>query len=109
MHGYQIWVALPKDKEDIEPSFQFYSKSEIPTWHDGNLQLTLVAGNAFGKSVPLQGFSPLFMVDVYAEQETTLDLANQLQGEVAFVIVKGEITEKDLKVKAGQMLISKTN
>lgn len=21
MHGYQIWVALPKDKEDIEPNF----------------------------------------------------------------------------------------
>lgn len=31
MHGYQIWVALPKDKEDIIPNFQFYSKEEIPT------------------------------------------------------------------------------
>ena len=109
MHGYQIWVALPKEIEDIEPSFQFYPKSDIPTWQQDSLQISLVAGNAFGKSSPLQGFSPLFMVDIYAEQETTLNLANQLKGEVAFVIVKGEITEKDHKVKAGQMLISKTN
>ncbi|MCL4125951.1 UNVERIFIED_CONTAM: hypothetical protein GTU68_064500 [Idotea baltica] len=109
MHGYQIWVALPKEKEDIEPSFKFYSKAEIPTWHQNDLQITLVAGNAFGKSSPLQGYSPLFMVAIYAEKETTLNLANQLKGEVAFVIVKGEISEKDNKVTAGQMLISKTD
>ncbi|WP_246062625.1 pirin family protein [Mesohalobacter halotolerans] len=32
MHGYQIWLALPKDKEDMEPNFQFYKSSEIPSW-----------------------------------------------------------------------------
>ncbi|WP_422104570.1 pirin family protein [Winogradskyella sp.] len=109
MHGYQIWVALPRDKEAIKPNFKFFDKTEIPEWSDGDLSLKLVAGNAFGKSSPLQGYSPLFMVDIYAEKETTLDLANQLHGEVAFVIVEGEITEKDHKVEAGQMLISKTD
>lgn len=49
------------------------------------------------------------MVDIYANEETTLNLANQFKGEVAFVIVKGEITENDHKVEAGQMLISKTD
>ena len=109
MHGYQIWVALPKDKEDIEPNFKFFDKSEIPHWTQDNLDIRLVAGNAFGKSSPLQGYSPLFMVDICANEETTLNLANQLKGEVAFVIVKGEITENDHKVEAGQMLISKTD
>lgn len=109
MHGYQIWVALPKDKENIEPNFQFYPKSEIPSWTQNNLDIRLVAGNAFGKSAPLQGYSPLFMVDVLAKEDTTLDLSSQLKGEVAFVIVEGEITEKDHTVEAGQMLISKTD
>ncbi len=109
MHGYQIWVALPEDKEDIAPNFEFFEKTEIPEWKQGDLNLKLVAGNAFGKSAPLQGYSPLFMVDIYAEEETTLDLSHQLKGEVAFVIVEGEITEKDHKVEAGQMLISKTD
>jgi redox-sensitive bicupin YhaK (pirin superfamily) len=109
MHGYQIWVALPKELEDIAPSFQFYPKHDIPSWKKDDLIMRLVAGNAFGKSSPLQGYSPLFMVDILEEQETTLNLANKLKGEVAFVIVKGEITEKDHKIKAGQMLISKTD
>lgn len=109
MHGYQIWVALPKEKEDIAPNFKFIPKNEIPKWNEGDLEIKLVAGQAFGKSAPLQGYSPLFMVDIYAEKETTLNLARQLKGEVAFVIVEGEITEKDHKVKTGQMLISKSD
>ncbi|MEM9547648.1 MAG: pirin family protein [Bacteroidota bacterium] len=109
MHGYQVWVALPKEKEEMDPRFDYFPSTEIPAWEMDNLTLKLVAGKAFGRSAPLQGFSPLFMVDIYASEETTLNLAGQLSGEVAFVIVKGSITDCDQKVSAGQMLISKTD
>ena len=109
IHGYQIWVALPKDIEEVDPSFNFYLSTEIPTWQMDALTFKLIAGNAFGKSAPLQGYSPLFMVDIYAEKATTLKLNGQINGDVAFVIVKGSITDQDQKVEAGQMLISKTN
>ena len=109
MHGYQIWVALPKEKEEMIPEFTFIRSEQLPTWNKNGLNFKLVAGNAFHKSAPLQGYSPLFMVDIYAEKETTLDLRDQLKGEVAFVIVKGSISDKGEKVQAGQMLISKTN
>ncbi len=109
MHGYQIWVALPKEMEEMNPRFDFYPSTDIPSWKTDDLTFKLVAGNAFGKSAPLQGFSPLFMVDIYAKKATTLSLRGQISGEVAFVIVKGSITEGDQKVEAGQMLISKTD
>ncbi len=109
LHGYQIWVALPKDKEEMAPKFDFYAKKDIPSWKENGLSIKLIAGNAFGKAAPLQGYSPMFMVDIYTEQATTLDLRGQLKGEVAFVIVKGAITDHDQKVNAGQMLISTTD
>lgn len=109
MHGYQIWVALPKDKEDMNPQFDFYPSTSIPTWEQDNLCIKLVAGNAFGRSAPLQGFSPLFMIDIYAQEATTIQLKDQLEGEVAFVIAKGSISDLEQKVEAGQMLISKTD
>ncbi|MGB6035613.1 MAG: pirin-like C-terminal cupin domain-containing protein, partial [Cryomorphaceae bacterium] len=109
MHGYQIWVALPKEPEETHPRFDFYPSTEIPTWKTDALTFKLVAGNAFGKSAPLRGFSPLFMVDIFADKASTIDLRGQLSGEVAFVIVKGSITEGGQKVEAGQMLISKTD
>jgi len=109
MHGYQIWVALPKELEEMAPRFDFYPSKEIPKWEENSLSLKLVAGNAFGKSAPLQAYSPLFMVDIYAEKETTLNLRGQLKGEVAIVIIKGAINDLDERVEAGQMLISKTD
>lgn len=109
LHGYQIWVALPKEKEEMEPQFDFYPSADLPCWEHNNFEIKLVAGNAFGKSAPLQGYSPLFMVDITAKESGTLDLRNQLKGEVAFVIVKGSITEANNTLEAGQMMISKTN
>lgn len=109
MHGYQVWVAMPKEKEDMDPKFEYYTSAEIPVWKSGPLTYKLVAGKGFGKTAPLQGLSPLFMVDIYAEKETTINIKGQLEGEVAFVIVKGSITEDGKRVEAGQMLISKTD
>lgn len=109
LHGYQIWVALPKELEEMKPQFDFYPADEIPSWKNGDLDFKLVAGNAFGKSAPLQGYSPLFMVDIYAEESARLDLRDKLKGEVAFVIVEGTIEDQGDKVGSGQMLISKTD
>jgi len=108
-HGYQVWVALPKEKEEIDPRFDFYPDAGNPRWEAEGVRYKLVAGNGFGRSAPLQGYSPLFMVDIYTEQETTIDLRDQLEGEIAFVIVKGSIDANGQKVEAGQMLISKTD
>lgn len=109
LHGYQIWVALPRDKEEMAPRFDYYPAATIPTWQMDALTLKLVAGNGFGRSAPLQGYSPMFMVDIEAKEATTLNLKDQLQGEVAFVIVRGSIMVEEEQVKAGQMLISKTD
>ncbi|MEM1326096.1 MAG: pirin family protein [Bacteroidota bacterium] len=109
MHGYQIWVALPKEKAEMSPQFEFHPKESIPVWTSQGVTYKLVAGEGFGKTALLQGFSPLFMVDIYAEKASTIGLHDQLKGEVAFVIVKGEITVGDERVQAGQMLVSKTD
>ncbi|MFK7796233.1 MAG: pirin-like C-terminal cupin domain-containing protein [Aureispira sp.] len=93
----------------MAPQFDYYPKDTLPVWTEGVLTIKLVAGNAFGKSAPLQGFSPLFMVDIYAAEATTINLKDQLEGEVAFVIVKGSIADQEQTVEAGQMLISKTD
>jgi len=109
LHGYQIWVALPKDKEQMHPQFDYYPNETLPKWKEKNLSITLVAGEAFGKRSPLIGFLHLFMVDVFAEKDTHLELKDHLKGEVAFVITHGAIVDDGEEVNAGQMLISKTN
>lgn len=109
MHGYQIWVALPRHMEEMEPRFDFYNVKQLPMIAEDHLTIRLVAGSAFGMTSPLRGYSPMFMADISTNQETTLDLRNEIEGEVAFVIVKGSIISDGQKIEAGQMLISKTD
>ncbi|MEQ8908666.1 MAG: pirin family protein [Vicingaceae bacterium] len=108
IHGYQIWVALPKDKEEMEPRFDYYAADSLPTWEENGFQYRLVAGEGFGRQSPLMGYSPMFMVDVKAEKDGELNLREHLEGEIAFVIVEGHIVDGGEKVSAGQMLISKS-
>jgi redox-sensitive bicupin YhaK (pirin superfamily) len=107
MHGYQVWVVLPKELEEMDPAFSFIPKNELPAWEENGLQMTLVAGEGFGRRAPLRVYSPLFMVDVFAEQAAHLDIQGQLKGEIAVVVTKGRVVEGEATVEAGQMLISK--
>lgn len=109
MHGYQVWVALPKEMEDMDPQFDYFPSEDIPAWNSDDVSIKLLAGKAFGRSAPLKGYSSLFMVDILSDKRTTLDLRGQLSGEVAFVIVKGAILAQDQHIHSGQMLISKTD
>lgn len=108
VHGYQVWVALPKAKEEMSPRFDFVSKADLPSWEEDGLQMTLVAGEGYGRKSPLPVYSPLFMLDVFASRDTYLEIKGQLKGEIAFVVTEGKITDEAETIAEGQMLISKT-
>jgi redox-sensitive bicupin YhaK (pirin superfamily) len=106
MHGYQVWVALPKEMEEMTPRFDYVPAKELPTWEQDGMAMTLVAGEGFGHQSPLKVYSPLFMVDVFAKEAGALDIQGQLRGEIAIVVVHGEVIEDGEPVHAGQMMIS---
>lgn len=108
VHGYQVWVAMPKEKEEMNPRFDFVSKEELPTWEEDGLKMTLVAGEGYGRRSPLPVHSPLFMLDVSASKDTKLEINGQLEGEIAIVVTHGKVTDEAETIHAGQMLISKT-
>ena len=107
-HGYQIWVAMPKEMEEIEPNFQFIAAEDLPTWEENDIRITLVAGEGFGRKSPLKVYSPMFMVDVATEGFNRLEIAGELSGEIAVVVTTGYVLDGEEQVEAGQMLISKT-
>lgn len=108
MHGYQIWVALPKKHEADEPTFQYLSGETLPSWTDENLHFTLVAGKGYHQESPLKVFSDLFMVDIRCTGTQTLKINGQLEGEIAIVVTTGKVLVDDETIENGQMLISKT-
>ncbi len=79
MHGYQIWVALPRHVEFCKPSFHHFKASDLPQWQDGTARFKLVAGEGFGRKSPVPTHSPLFMVEIInGEEPYELDLSEAL-------------------------------
>ena len=109
IHGYQIWVALPKEIEEMNPEFQYIEKNQLPAKETDKLKIVVAAGKGFGMESPLKVHSPLFMVDVFAKKETELNIRDEVEGEIAFVIVKGSIVNDGEEIKESQMLISTTD
>nr|WP_298998762.1 pirin family protein [uncultured Allomuricauda sp.] len=106
-HGYQIWIALPKELEDIEPEFHHTPAKDLPKWQDGSAQFTLVAGEGYGKKSPVPVYSPLFMIEIKNQDEYILDVQDDLKGEIGICIVEGGITACGQDLGKGNILVSK--
>ena len=107
LHGLQIWVALPKEKELIEPSFTHINKEELPTWQDKNIHYKLIAGEAFGKQSPVPVHSKLYMLELKCSNTQEVALGEQLYGEVGLYILQGGIKTENQHFGEKQLLIAK--
>ncbi|MCC5939424.1 MAG: pirin family protein [Lunatimonas sp.] len=106
LHGLQIWVALPKDKENIEPSFVHVASEDIPHWEDEGVQFKLIAGEAFGRKSPVPVYSPLYMVEIKSTEGSVLDIGDELFGESGLYILEGEIKAEGSTFGPRQILIA---
>lgn len=109
MHGYQIWIALPKEKEEMEPRFDYLHADDIPTWSKDHMKCRLLAGEAMGRKSPLPVHSELFAVDIEVEEDTFLDIRKNFTGEIAILLNKGEINLAGEPIEPGQLLVSDTS
>ncbi len=106
MHGLQIWVALPKDLEQMEPEFFHVEEKEIPRWSEGDLQFKLVAGEAFGRKSAVPVFSKLFMLEIKSKTKQTVNIGDQLYGESGLYILEGAIESEGHVYDPKQLLVA---
>lgn len=106
-HGYQIWIALPKELEDMEPEFHHIDGADLPKWNDGDAEFTLVAGGGYGKKSPVPTYSTLFMVEVKNSSTYELNVHGNLKGEIGICIVEGGILACEEDIGKGNILVSK--
>src|SRR5690606_24151698 len=107
LHGLQIWVALPKDRELMEPEFFHIDDSQIPSWTENNARFKLIAGEALGRNSPVPVFSKLFMIEIKTVSEQTISIGEQLYGESGLYILEGAITNDGSTFGPKQMLVAK--
>ncbi|MET4139724.1 pirin family protein [Pedobacter sp. UYP1] len=107
LHGLQIWVALPKDKEEMAPEFYHIEENEMPVWETGEVSFKLIAGEAFGKKSPVPVFSPLYFLELKTTTRQTVKIGEYLYGESALYILEGAIESEGNVYGPKQILIAK--
>lgn len=107
MHGLQIWVALPKELEQMEPEFFHIDKEQIPAWEENGLQYKLIAGEACGRKSPVPVYSKLFLIEIKSETTQTVKLGSELFGESGLYILDGSIESDGNVYEPKQLLVAK--
>ncbi|MES2274956.1 MAG: pirin family protein [Bacteroidota bacterium] len=107
LHGLQIWVALPKDLEDMEPTFFHSNEDELPAWEQDGVVYTLVAGTIAGKTSPVPVYSPLYFLQLKSKTAQTVKLGKHLYGEVGLYILEGSIESDGTTFEPKELLVAK--
>lgn len=107
LHGLQIWIALPKDKEAMKPEFFHIDAQDLPLWREDTLQMKLIAGEFENKKSGVPVYSKLYMIEIKASQDTKVDLKNRLYGESGLYILEGSIKHHGSEFGDKQILITK--
>ena len=107
LHGLQIWVALPKALENMEPSFAHVEAEDLPVWQQDGVTIKLIAGEAFGKKSPVPVYSPLYFIEITGTENAKLSIGDALFGESAMYILEGSITNDGNTYGTKQLLVAK--
>jgi redox-sensitive bicupin YhaK (pirin superfamily) len=103
-HGLQLWVALPREHEEDEPSFRHTPASAIPQLNVGQAQVRVLVGEAFGARSPVQPAAPTMYLDVQLPDGAALELP-ALAPELAVYPVQGGVSVDGQAIERGAMAV----
>ena len=103
-HGLQLWVGLPADKEEGEPSFVHTPAGAIPQVQAGVAQVRVLVGEAFGARSPVVPASPTLYLDVALPQGGAFELP-PIAAELAVYPVHGTLALDGQAMLPHQMLV----
>lgn len=107
LHGFQIWIGLPKELEESEPSFFHIGKSEIPEWEEDGVEYKLIAGEIIGKKSPVPVHSPLYFLEIKTKEARKINVGEHLFGEVAMYVLDGKVKIEGEEYGTKQLLVAK--
>ncbi len=92
LHGFQLWVNLPKRHKMTKPQYQEISSSQIPkaTSADGLVTVSVIAGEAMGKKAAIETRTPIIYLHYRIEPAGAATLQVPATYNAFAYIVDGE-------------------
>jgi redox-sensitive bicupin YhaK (pirin superfamily) len=92
LHGFQLWVNLPKSNKMMKPRYQEIPRSKIPTvtTEDGNVIVKLIAGESLGSKAVVDTITPIMYMHFKLESGSSIVQPIPKEYNVFAYIIKGK-------------------
>jgi len=104
LFGIQTWMALPEDREDMDPLFEHHGKETLPEIESDGVRAKLILGHAYGETAPATLFSETFYLDVVLEPGARFPLPDDHEDRGIYVS-QGCVTIAGQEFEAGRMIV----
>lgn len=106
LHGLQLWVALPKEKEEVKASFEHYAAKDIPEFKLQGCVVRVVVGDLEKNTSPVRPSSPMIYLDLDLAVDGTFE-TDRPGDELAVYVVTGSVDVDGVRIQAGSLGIFK--
>ena len=104
LYGIQIWVALPKEYEEMDPGFTHYGAEVLPQLDGEGKTVRVIAGSLFGKTSPVKTLSKLFYADAVLASEASFLINNEYE-ERGIYLLEGNVEIHGQTFEPGRLLV----
>ncbi|MFV0293356.1 MAG: pirin family protein [Paracoccus sp. (in: a-proteobacteria)] len=104
LYGIQTWIALPEDREDMDPIFEHHGKENLPEFDAEGIHARLILGSAYGASAPATLYSETFYLDVTLTPGARFPLPDNHEDRGLY-ITEGSVTIAGDTFDAGRMMV----
>jgi len=104
LHGLQVWMALPEDKQELRPSFTHYSEKSLPVIHGEGVVTTVIIGSHEGEVSPVEVHAKTIYLSVSITEGTLHELDID-HDQVAIYVVSGQIRVDGHAVNASELAV----
>ena len=101
LFGIQVWVGLPAQDEEADPSFVHVKEKDLPVLDGG---MRLIVGTLAGARSPVPIRSPMYYVDARLPAGASAALPAEHEENGAYV-AEGEVEVAGRRFPAGQLLV----
>lgn len=89
LSGIQTWLALPSDKEEMDPAFEHVPKDALPLVEGGGASARIVMGTLWGATSPVTQHSPTIYADIALDAGGAMPIDPEAD-ERAIYLAEGE-------------------
>jgi redox-sensitive bicupin YhaK (pirin superfamily) len=91
LSGIQTWLALPSNKEEIDPAFEHVSKDRLPVVEGSGTTARIVMGSLYGKTSPVTQHSETIYADLALQPGGSVPIDSPAD-ERAVYVAEGDAT-----------------